>query len=255
MTGVEILLLVIGVVFFVASFFIAEKLSPSELGKIGELSNEEIQKVMERELQKATASIGGRVEEKVEEVLVKTADSMEEECNDKIKAIGEYSDTVIESMNKTHNEIMFLYSMLNDKHTELTQFSAKLQELSSEIAKKDEEIQKHLVLPIAEEEQKQPPKAAGKTTRKSKAKAKATDIEKAAVKAIEEEPKEMVFQDFDEEMDLEIDGEGQEDFNHNEAILKLHKKGKTAIEIARELALGLGEVQLVIGLYEGNRKK
>ena len=89
MTGVEILLLVIGVVFFVASFFIAEKLSPSELGKIGELSNEEIQKVMERELQRATASIGSRVEEKVEEVLVKTADSMENECNDKIKAIGE----------------------------------------------------------------------------------------------------------------------------------------------------------------------
>ena len=42
MTGVEILLLVTGVVFFIASFFITEKLGPGELNKIGELSNEEI---------------------------------------------------------------------------------------------------------------------------------------------------------------------------------------------------------------------
>lgn len=254
MTGVEILLLVIGVVFFVASFFIAEKLSPSELGKIGELSNEEIQKVMERELQRATASIGSRVEEKVDEVLVKTADSMEVECNDKIKAIGEYSDTVIESMNKTHNEIMFLYSMLNDKHTELTQFSSRLQELSSEIAKKDEEIQKHLVLPVKTEEPQQPAKVVGKPGRKPKAKAK--EKEKAVEKPeLEEErtaePQDVIFEEFG----AEIEAEEKDDFNHNEAILKLHKQGKSAIEVARELALGLGEVQLVIGLYEGNRKK
>ncbi|MCM1257446.1 MAG: DUF6115 domain-containing protein [Roseburia sp.] len=254
MTGVEILLLVIGVVFFVASFFIAEKLSPSELGKIGELSNEEIQKVMERELQRATSSIGSRVEEKVDEVLVKTADSMEVECNDKIKAIGEYSDTVIESMNKTHNEIMFLYSMLNDKHTELTQFSSRLQELSSEIAKKDEEIQKHLALPVKTEES-QPPKVVGKPGRKPKAKTKEKEKEKVLkdteVETEAVEPQDVLFEEFG----AEVDAEERDDFNHNEAILKLHKQGKSAIEVARELALGLGEVQLVIGLYEGNRKK
>lgn len=51
------------------------------------------------------------------------------------------------------------------------------------------------------------------------------------------------------------DLEEPETMNYNSAILTLHKEGKTAIEIARELALGLGEVQLVIGLYEGKRKK
>jgi hypothetical protein len=33
-----------------------------------------------------------------------------EETNEKIMAISEYSDTVMENMNKTHNEIMFLYN-------------------------------------------------------------------------------------------------------------------------------------------------
>lgn len=136
MTGVEILLLVIGVVFYVGSFFLTEKLSPGELNKIGELSNDEIEKVMERELQKAVGEIEGRVEEKVEEVMIKSERSMEKECNEKIMAISEFSDTVVETINKTHNEIMFLYSMLNDKHTELTKFSAELQELANDLEKK-----------------------------------------------------------------------------------------------------------------------
>ena len=63
MAGIEMLLLVIGVVFYVASFFVTEKLGPGELNKIGEMSNDEIQKIMERELSKVTAQIEGKVEE------------------------------------------------------------------------------------------------------------------------------------------------------------------------------------------------
>ena len=228
MTGIEILLLVIGVIFFVASFFITEKLSPGELNKIGELSNNEIQRVMERELQKVSGDIEGKVEEKVEEALVNSERSMEKECNEKIMAISEYSDTVVESMNKTHNEIMFLYSMLNDKHTELTQFSSKLQELVNELEKKDEEIEQHMLQrSVAEETMTLPQQL--------------------------EEPADMQ-DDWADELGRS-DLEEPETMNYNSAILALHKEGKTAIEIARELALGLGEVQLVIGLYEGKRKK
>ena len=45
------------------------------------------------------------------------------------------------------------------------------------------------------------------------------------------------------------------DFNHSEAVLALYKEGKSGMDIARELSLGLGEVQLVIGLYEGKRRQ
>lgn len=229
MAGVEILLLVIGVVFFIASFFITEKLTPKELKKIGELSNEEIQKVMERELQKVSGEIEGRVEEKVDEALIKSESSMEKVSNEKIMAINEYSDTVIESMNKTHNEIMFLYSMLNDKHVELTNLSSRLQELAGELEKKDEEIKSHLVQKIPIEE----------------IKVEASVKKEETVSHQEESFEEWHAEDLPE-MKAEL--------NYNEEILALHKQGKTGIEIARELSLGLGEVQLVIGLYEGNRK-
>ena len=231
MTGVEILLLVIGVVFYVGSFFLTEKLSPGELNKIGELSNDEIEKVMERELQKAVGEIEGRVEEKVEEVMIKSERSMEKECNEKIMAISEYSDTVVESMNKTHNEIMFLYSMLNDKHAELTDFSAKLNELAKELEKKDEAIVGHLSYSAPFEEKKEPA-GAGK-----------------------DEPAAFRTEIKEENFLPEEDADDSEESNHNADILALHKQGKSAIDIARELALGLGEVQLVIGLYEGKRKK
>ena len=39
--------------------------------------------------------------------------------------------------------------------------------------------------------------------------------------------------------------------NNNEKILELHNKGKSNMAIAKELGLGLGEVKLVIDLYEG----
>ncbi len=231
MTGVEILLLVTGVVFFIASFFITEKLGPGELNKIGELSNEEIQRIMERELQKVTDEIEGRVEEKAEEALVNSERMMEKECNEKIMAISEYSDTVVESMNKTHNEIMFLYSMLNDKHAELTDFSAKLNELAKELEKKDEAIVGHLSYSAPFEEKKEPAGAG-----KDESAAFRTEIK-------------------EENFLPEEDADDSEESNHNADILALHKQGKSAIDIARELALGLGEVQLVIGLYEGKRKK
>ena len=42
MTGVAWILLLIGVVFMIGSFFVTEKLSPSELNQIAELSEEEL---------------------------------------------------------------------------------------------------------------------------------------------------------------------------------------------------------------------
>ena len=231
MAGVEILLLVIGVVFYVASFFITEKLGPGELDKIGELSNDEIQKVMERELEKSTSEIEGKVSQEVEEALLKSERSMEKECNEKIMAISEFSDTVLETMNKTHNEIMFLYSMLNDKHTELTRLSGELQELAKDLEKKDEKITTHLAQNMPVNEMRAEP-----------------------LPQIEEPP---VFQPGIEAAEY-LSGDDfveTEDVNHNDAILALHKQGKSSIDIARELTLGLGEVQLVIGLYEGKRKQ
>lgn len=235
MTGVEIVLLFIGVVFMVGSFMVTEKLSSSEVNKISELSESEIDKIVDRSLQKANARIEEAIELQIEGSIDKVDRALEKETNEKIMAISEYSDTVVESMNKTHNEIMFLYSMLNDKHTDLTNFAGKLQSLIGDAKKAQEELEHQAVrravpkMPDAKPVREIPklPKTSEETTQQAE--------------KIENPSKKTAVADT-------------ENGNHNLDILKLHKQGCTDVQIAQKLDIGIGEVRLVVGLFEGEGK-
>ena len=118
MSALEIVLLVVGIVLMIASFFITERLSNSELDKIAELSTEEMQKILERNLNEAQVKINNMVDQVVDHSIEKSMEiverALDKETNEKMRVLTEYSDTVIEAINKTHNEVMFLYSMLNE---------------------------------------------------------------------------------------------------------------------------------------------
>ena len=116
MTGIVFFLLLTGVVFMVGSFFITERLSPSELNKIAELSKDELGRIIDGALADAKSKVEESIEAQIDASSEQVERALEKETNEKIMAISEYSDTVMENMNKTHNEIMFLYNMLNDKH-------------------------------------------------------------------------------------------------------------------------------------------
>lgn len=140
MTTIEIILLLAGCVFMIGSFFISEKLSSSELDKIAELSEDELKKIIEREVNNAGTQMDEVIEQKIEEAGEQAERAMEKESNEQIMQIHEYSETVMESMKKTHDEIMFLYSMLNDKHTEMTSMTGDLQRLAADIRNLQENL-------------------------------------------------------------------------------------------------------------------
>ena len=48
---------------------------------------------------------------------------------------------------------------------------------------------------------------------------------------------------------IQPESEGEKG-NKKSRILKLHEEGKSNIEIAKNLGLGIGEVKLIIDLYE-----
>jgi uncharacterized phage infection (PIP) family protein YhgE len=52
-------------------------------------------------------------------------------------------------------------------------------------------------------------------------------------------------------VDIRFDKGKENSRNSNERILELHKAGKSNMAIAKELGLGLGEVKLVLDLFEG----
>ena len=235
MTGVAWILLLIGVVFMIGSFFVTEKLSPSELNQIAELSEEELKRIIDRGLKNAETRIEDAIDEQVDQSSEKVDRSLEKVTNDKIMAISEYSDTVIESMNKTHNEIMFLYSMLNDKHTELTGMAAGLQRLAADVRSLEEKAP--LTAPQAAPERAAAVSAASAVTLVPVEKADTTGRETAAAPAEQKE-------------EMPETEETKQEGLHAE-ILKLKKLGMTEVQIAKKLGIGIGEVRLVNGLYRG----
>ncbi len=232
MTTIEIVLLIIGVVMMVASFFVTEKLSGQELNKIAELSAEEMQHILERSLTDAQVKVDNMVDQVIDHSIEKSMEvverALDKETNEKMRAITEYSDTVLESIHKTHNEVMFLYSMLNDKHSELTKYAGNLAQLAIHLEELQENIQKTVdqsdnILDRVQESS-EPAKAP-----------------KPALPASEPEPEPNPVEAPKEPED--------EQMNHNQRILNMYRDGKTAVDIAKELGLGVGEVKLVIGLF------
>ena len=133
MTTLEITLIIIGVVFLIGSFMVNDKLSHKDLDKIANMSAEELKIITEKEVTAAKKDLSDALDEEITQKQDETKRSLEKEANSKIMAINEYSDTVLDSINKAHNEIMFLYSMLNDKHDELTRLSGDIDKASSRL--------------------------------------------------------------------------------------------------------------------------
>ncbi len=235
MTGVAWILLLIGVVFMIGSFFVTEKLSPSELNQIAELSEEELKRIIDRGLKNAETRIEDAIDEQVDQSSEKVDRSLEKVTNDKIMAISEYSDTVIESMNKTHNEIMFLYSMLNDKHTELTGMAADLQRLAADVRSLEE---------------KAPQAAPQAAPERAAAVSAASAVTPVPVETADTAERETAASPAEQKEETPETEETKQEGLHAE-ILKLKKLGMTEVQIAKKLGIGIGEVRLVNGLYRG----
>ena len=133
MSGLAIGLLVIGALFFVGSFFLQEKLSSSDMDEIKGLGEKEMKAILEANMDQANQRLETMLTEKLDEKMNELEVRSDKEVNDKILSIGEFSDTVFDSMKKTHEEIMFLYQMLNDKQEKLTEMTTSIGNAQSHI--------------------------------------------------------------------------------------------------------------------------
>lgn len=223
MEMMEIILLVVGVAAIVASFFLnsgkGEQVSVNK-----DMAQSEIKELVAAEMKEIQQQVNDTVEEAVAYAMEKTERSLERISNEKIMAVNEYSDTVLAQINKNHQEVIFLYDMLNDKHTSLKKTATVVEKKAKEaeiIANEAFEVLQPIKVDVLPQEMTE--KAQVKTTRKRQTKSK------------EKEPK------------------VAEAVNSNERILELHKSGKTKVQIAQELGVGVGEVELVIGLFKDRK--
>lgn len=236
MTAIEVALLLIGVVFILGSFFIIEKLSPTELSRVAELSEEELRMVMDRELESAGAKISDMADEAVDLSIDQVQRKLEKDTNEKIMAISEYSASVMDKLQKTNNEVTFLYSMLGDKHTELNACMAQLKELLAEC----QEVQAQTAM--AQQQYQEAQIRMSQHVEVSEAENIAEETERSN----SEETPEVLQEPVEEEL-----SEEERSIRVRENILERYHSGEGLKDIARDLGLGYGEVKLIVELYKG----
>ncbi len=137
MTGTVITLIVIGLIFIFASFFISEAVSDS----LNEEIKPEIPEVTLTEQQRD--SLRQEVEEELRDsyaaAVYQFSDQLSTISNEKTLALGDYAVSVCDEIEKNHKEAMFLYSMLGDKEKELKLLVEQVDALKQEIRNTSEE--------------------------------------------------------------------------------------------------------------------
>ena len=223
---IEIVLLIVGGIVFVLSFLIPSRDDKSQI-QAAPMAKEEIKELVSHEMDSVKGHVDDVVEEAVSYAMEKTERSLERLSNEKIMAINEYSDTVLAEIHRNHEETMFLYDMLNSKHNNLKNTVSEVNRTMKEAEETVNTIQR--LTP----ETVETPKAAFVRA-----------AEEQMAKAVQEIPSVPV------ETSAEPWEKGNAVGNSNERILKLYSQGKDDIQIARELGLGVGEVKLVIDLFD-----
>ena len=235
MTVLEIVLLIIGLSFCIGSFFVSEKLSSKDRENLQKLTKDQIQEIIKDKMADAKVELEDKLSATIDEAMEEIDRKTDKETNNKIMEISQYSDTVLESVDKSHKEVTFMYSMLNEKQQDTVDMTKKLSELEDTLVALDSSIAKKLDIlrdkEIELEEMKKEQKEFVPLTETSNKPVSFTEA--LAEKFADDTPN--IKQ------------------NGNMEILTLHDEGLSEVEIAKKLGRGLGEVKFVLGLYQEGR--
>ena len=122
---------IVGIALCVASFFIPDKNVKTSWEE--KLENKKLDELINTKIEKAKEELSRTIEEMSAETQAKTERSLERISNDKIMAVNEYSDTVLKDINKNHEEVVFLYDMLNEKQDSLKNTAVDAQKVLGEV--------------------------------------------------------------------------------------------------------------------------
>lgn len=197
-----------------------------------------------------------KVEDIASDTEVQTEEKLQSLSNESILGISEYSDQVLDKIEKNHAEVVFLYNMLNEKQDELKGIIGDSDKMKAEL--RDE-------LAVLYQEHQDWVKTAQDELQEMTERCKdeiaesyvAAEPEVSVPEELEPEINEIFTEkEISQEesmslpMDQTVEPEAEEEgFNKQAEILDLYKKGHSILEISKLLSIGQGEVGFVIGLY------
>lgn len=241
MSATVIVLIVIGLVLIFVSFAISEKLSEekAESDSVVKIPKE----LTTEQKEKIDKLIRDYMDQQVDGRLTDIETRLSEIVNQKTLALGDYAVSVNEEIDRNHKEVVFLYDMLSDKQKEIMTTVNMIDTYKKEISSMVQEqaaqnILNHSAAPVQTQ-----PQAEEAVQEELPEEAMPDDAE------LEEVMKEMEDIPISEEKQEEL-----ENVDNKDMILEMHKAGLSILEIARHLGLGVGEVKLVVDLYQGETK-
>lgn len=285
MTALEVCLVAIGLIAIAISYFISEKTAEERMKKaVDELIlSEETKRTL---IKQAKDTVGETLNNMSEEVAGKAEVQLEKLSNEKIMMVHEYVDTVLEEIRKNHQEVMFLYSMLDEKDTDVKKTVREAQKLVKTIREWNNQTQKYTANQgsILMDQEAKAEKSFGENQEETFDNSPEQRLERVrgtrrrpereldgyqeetlernsersykrrARKKTSEKKEETAEQRAEGEHYLVQTGENRETVLKSEdkkrdAILTLYQQGFSNLEIAKELELAMGEVKLVIDLY------
>ncbi|MCR5785406.1 MAG: hypothetical protein K6G40_07185 [Eubacterium sp.] len=272
MALLEVILILAGLAFVFGSFMVSEKLSPKDIEYLSKVTHDRMNDIVNKGLSDAKARIDTTIDDAVAESAEKVSREMEALSNDKVMNIKEYSDGVVNDIHKAHEEVMFLYDMLNGKKEEFEKSLSEAKELDKSFAAAAAAIEKaeqtkpevNTAAPAPAAPKKQ---TAGVFEREAHVVDISNELEELSTNAFsadidntenkQPERKKIVAAEKKQPERQKIvaaqkpDEEDSETIN--EKIIDLHRRGWSEKDIASLLEIGVGEVRLVVSVYSGGR--
>lgn len=160
-------LIAIGLILVAVSFFISEKTEERFLGKKAVQPQQTKEIWSEKDEKNVSERIEAILSEKANEALLRTEDQLSRISNEKIMAVSEFSDQLLEKLDQNHSEVIFLYNMLGEKEDEIKKLVSTAvkprqpfqpepeEEKEQKIVEKTEEVPKDPDLEVQKDNQKE----------------------------------------------------------------------------------------------------
>ncbi len=274
MTVTIVVMILLGIAFVIASFIVTEKLTKKEDNyNIDLMAIDEDYRFSERELQIIKRKIEDVIAKQAKDILYETNESLSNMANEKTMALGDYAVAVCDEIEKNHKEVMFLYSMLDDKQKEIMRTVQDVNGVKNEVKEEIKNLesikaQSYETPAYNEPVYKEPePKTTSSLTEELEALAVNDNYNDADIPSEDnssfadladldnaDSSMDDIFAEIDKadiDFDEVLENDFKDDGNANDIILEMYHNGRSVIEIAKELGLGVGEVKLVIDLYQG----
>lgn len=250
MPPVIIVLLIIGGLFLGSSFLFGEK-SSSKLESRNDRDGIKEDKIVKEEIKHTLETTLSAV---TEETIIKTEDELSKLSNEKIIAVHDFSNQVLNKINMNHEEVIFLYNMLNEKEQEIKRLLTEADVAKNNFVKNGSKnngrydtnldqlnlgnVNANTVERFIQDYQKE-------------TNAKENNSHKTSISSRKSKKEKSFHKNAQLYSDNQTAGtkeEGRKE-NYNKEIIALYNDGASVMEIAKALELGQGEVKLVIDLY------